>query len=163
SVAGVNVQTLLRQRFIAAGGVHLTGDKATSGTIESGILKSITTRRLSDTALKADHFILATGSFVSGGLSSNYKQVKETVFDFDLDAYQEPSKRVKFNVFEAQPYMEFGVSTTNRLQVKKEGQAIANCYATGSVLSGSNRVKNADATGISMLTALQVAKHIIND
>ena len=162
SVAGVSVQTLLRQRFIAAGGVHLTGDKATSGIIESGTLKSITTENLVDTRLEADHFILATGSFMSGGLDSNYESVSETVFGLDVDALQAPAERVKFNIFEAQPYMEFGVSTTEQLQVKKGGQVITNCYAVGSVLSGANRVKQASGTGISMLTALQVVKHILN-
>ncbi|MGM9869084.1 MAG: FAD-binding protein, partial [Sodaliphilus sp.] len=161
SVAGVNVQTLLRQRFIAADGVHLTGDKAIGGEIENGVLKSITTENLIDTRLEADHFILATGSFMSGGLDSNYEAVCETVFGLDVDALQAPSERVKFNIFEAQPYMEFGVSTTEQLQVKKGGQVITNCYAVGSVLSGANRVKQASGTGISMLTALQVVKHIL--
>ena len=39
--------------------------------------------------------------------------------------------------------------------VKKDGKVINNCYAVGSVLSGHNRVKMADGTGVSMLTALQ--------
>ena len=162
SAAGVHVQTLLRQRFIAAGGVHLTGDKVVGGTIESGILKSVTTENLIDTRLEANHFILATGSFMSGGMDSNYESVFETVFGLDVDALQVPSERVKFNVFEAQPYMEFGVSTNEKLQVKKDGQEISNCYAVGSVLSGANRVKQSCGTGISMLTALQVVKHILN-
>lgn len=161
AVAGVNVQTLLRRRFIAAGGLHLTGDTAIGGTIEGGVLTSISTENLTDTQLKADHFILATGSFMSGGLESNYEKVYETVLGLDVDALNEPSQRVTFNTFEPQPYMQFGVATNSRLQVKKGGEAIANCYAVGSVLSGHNRVKMADGTGVSMLTALQVVKHIL--
>ena len=162
SVPGVRVQNLLRKRFIAAGGVHLTGDKANGGVIENGTLKSITTENLVDTPLKADNFILASGSFVSDGLTSNYDEVKEAVFGLDVDATDGGHIQwVKFGVYNAQPYMEFGVATDEKLHVKKDGKVINNCYAVGSVLSGHNRVKMADGTGVSMLTALQAVKNIL--
>lgn len=161
SVPGVRVQNLLRKRFIAGGGVHLTGDKATGGVIENGTLKCITTENLTETCLKADNFILASGSFVSGGLTSNYEAVTEAVLGLDVDAADEHGQWVKYNAFEAQPYMEFGVATDQQLHVKKDGKVINNCYAVGSVLSGHNRVKMADGTGVSMLTALQAVKNIL--
>jgi glycerol-3-phosphate dehydrogenase subunit B len=34
-------------------------------------------------------------------------------------------------------------------------------YAVGSVLEGHNHIKQADGTGVSLLTALQVAKEIL--
>ncbi|MDO4511071.1 MAG: glycerol-3-phosphate dehydrogenase subunit GlpB [Bacteroidales bacterium] len=162
SVPGVRVQTLLRKRFIAGGGVHLTGDKAIGGTIEGDTLKCINTENLTETCLKADNFILASGSFVSGGLSSNYEAVTEAVLGLDVDAPEgDHGKWVEWNVFDAQPYMEFGVATDAALHVKKNGKVINNCYAVGSVLGGHNRVKMADGTGVSMLTALQAVKNIL--
>lgn len=161
SVPGVRVQNLLRKRFIAGGGVHLTGDKATGGVIGNGTLKCITTENLTETCLKADNFILASGSFVSGGLTSNYEAVTEAVLGLDVDAADNHGQWVKYNAFEAQPYMEFGVATDQQLHVKKDGKVINNCYAVGSVLSGHNRVKMADGTGVSMLTALQAVKNIL--
>ena len=159
---GVRVQTLLRKRFIAGGGVHLTGDKAIGGVIEGGTLKCINTQNLTDTCLKADNFILASGSFVSGGLNSNYDEVTETVFGLDVNATEGGHGQwTKYGVYEAQPYMEFGVATDEKLHVKKDGKVINNCYAVGSVLSGHNRVKMADGTGVSMLTALQAVKNIL--
>ena len=131
SVPGVRVQTLLRKRFIAGGGVHLTGDKAIGGVIEGGTLKCI-------------------------------NEVTETVFGLDVNAVEGGHGQwTKYGVYEAQPYMEFGVATDEKLHVKKDGKVINNCYAVGSVLSGHNRVKMADGTGVSMLTALQAVKNIL--
>lgn len=162
SVPGVRVQTLLRKRFIAGGGVHLTGDRANGGVIEGGTLKGITTKNLTDTTLTADNYILATGSFLSDGLTSNYETVAEAVLGLDVDASAGAhGEWSKYGVYEAQPYMEFGVATDAELHVKKDGKVINNCYAVGSVLSGHNRVKMADGTGVSMLTALQAVKNIL--
>ena len=142
--------------------MHLTGDKAIGGVIEGGTLKCINTQNLTDTCLKADNFILASGSFVSGGLNSNYDEVTETVFGLDVNAAEGGHGQwTKYGVYEAQPYMEFGVATDEKLHVKKDGKVINNCYAVGSVLSGHNRVKMADGTGVSMLTALQAVKNIL--
>ena len=56
--------------------------------------------------------------------------------------------------------MEFGVKTDGQFRVQKGGVRIENLYAVGSVLSGHNGIKNADATGVSMITALAVSRMI---
>ena len=81
----------------------------------------------------------------------------------DLDADKERAAWVSPSVFDAQPYMEYGVRTNERLQVQKNGQTIENLYAVGSVLSGHNAIKLADGTGVSLLTALAVAKDILKN
>jgi glycerol-3-phosphate dehydrogenase subunit B len=58
--------------------------------------------------------------------------------------------------------MRFGVSTDQAFHAIKDGKAVNNLYAVGSILSGHNQLKQADGTGVSMLTALQVAKNILN-
>lgn len=56
--------------------------------------------------------------------------------------------------------MEFGVHTDNDFHATKDGKNIENLYAIGSVLSGHNSIKHADGTGVSLLTALYVAKRL---
>ena len=65
-------------------------------------------------------------------------------------------------VFDAQPYMAFGVKTDEKLHATIDGKTIENLYAAGSVLGGHNSIKLDDATGVAMLTALEVAHNILS-
>ncbi len=161
SVPGVRVQTLLRKYFSSLGGVYLLGNKVIGGTIENGRLQDVETSLLPNEKLQADNFILASGSFQSEGLKSNYKRVFEPIFDLDVEADEDRTKWINTNVFAPQPYMEYGVRTNELLQVQKGGETIENLYAVGSVLSGHNAIKQADGTGVSLITALATAKNIL--
>ncbi len=161
SVPGVRVQTLLRKYFSSLGGVYLLGNKVVGGTIENGHLLDVETSLLPNERLQADNFVLATGSFQSEGLKSNYERVFEPIFDLDVDADAERTKWTETDVFASQPYMEYGVRTNEQLQVQKKGETIENLYAVGSVLSGHNAIKQADGTGVSLITALAAAKNIL--
>ena len=64
-------------------------------------------------------------------------------------------------MFEAQPYMNFGVSTGEDFKTMKNGEIIDNLYAAGAVLSGFNALKEGSGAGISILTALHVSSLIL--
>jgi len=161
SVPGVRVQTSLRNYFTKIGGTYMLGNTVTSGEIVDGKIKSLTTSNLPEETIEAENYILATGSFQSHGIVANYKKVYEPVFDLDVDYIEERPEWTKHNVFEAQPYMSFGVKTNSELHALKGGDPISNLYAIGSVLSGHNALKLADSTGVSLITALAVAKSIL--
>lgn len=161
SVPGVRTETLLRKRFTALGGTYLAGDSVKGGKFNGTRLESVETEHLEDTKLTADTFVLATGSFMSRGLSSNYQKVWETVFGLDVDASATRTDWTSENVFDAQAYQEYGVKTDDKLRVSLNGKVIDNLYAAGSVLSGHNSLKLGDGTGVSLLTALQVANNIL--
>jgi len=55
----------------------------------------------------------------------------------------------------------FSWSKFSQFLVSREGRVQTNLYAAGSILSGHNAFKLADGTGVSMLTALQVAHNIL--
>ncbi len=160
SVSGVRTTHLLKQLFSRLGGTILVGDTANSGIFEGNRLVSITTENLPDETLYADEFILASGSFMSHGLQSNYQHVFEPVFNLDVDAAEARSEWTKDDAFEAQPYMEYGVQTDKDFHAIKDGKTISNLFVIGSLLSGHNNIKLADGTGVSLLTALQVAEII---
>lgn len=162
SVTGGRIQNQLSKYFKSLGGVILTGDVAKNGKIEDSSACSVETNNLTDTILQANHFVLASGSFMSSGLVSNYEKIYEPIFNLDVDADDNRNDWCKEFVFDDQPYMRFGVSTDQAFHAIKDGKAVNNLYAVGSILSGHNQLKQADGTGVSMLTALQVAKNILN-
>ena len=160
SVAGTRLQTLLRHYFRMLGGNYLMGDTAVSGTFDGDRLTSVTTAKLGDMPLKADQFVLASGSFVSRGLKADYERVYEPVFDLDVDADGDREQWTRFGVLEPQNYMRYGVSTDNTLHCLRKGKPVNNLHAIGSILSGHDAIKMGDGTGVSMLTALAVAHDI---
>ena len=162
SVPGVRVQKMLRSYFERLGGVFMLGNTVTGAVIDNGKVVSLETSALPDDNLYADNYVLATGSFQSEGLKSNYVKVFEPIFDLDVDAGDNRTDWIDENVYNAQPYMTYGVKTNNQLQTQKNGSVIENLYAIGSVLSGHNAIKQADGTGVSLITAVAVAKNILN-
>ncbi len=161
AVAGMRMMKQLRHYFKMLGGTYLMGDSAVSGTFDGNRLTSVSTAKLADMPLKADHFVLATGSFISRGLVADYERVYEPVLGVDVDADSDPDRWTRFGILEPQAYSRFGVATDGELRCLKQGQVIENLHAIGSVLSGHDAVKMGDGTGVSMLTALAVNDHII--
>jgi len=161
AVAGMRMQTQLRHYFKMLGGNYLMGDTAVSGAFDGDRLTSITTAKLGDMPLKADQFVLATGSFISRGLVADYERVYEPVMGLDVDADADREQWTRFNILEPQAYMGYGVATDGDLRCSKQGTTIQNLHAIGSVLSGHDAVKMGDGTGVSMLTALAAAQSIL--
>lgn len=160
SVAGMRMMKQLRHYFKMLGGTYLMGDSAVSGAFDGDRLTSITTAKLADMPLKADHFVLATGSFISRGLRADFERVYEPVLGVDVDANADPEQWTRFGVLERQAYFGYGVATDNQLRCLKQGKPIQNLRAIGSVLSGHDAVKMGDGTGVSLLTAIAAADHI---
>lgn len=161
SVPGVRVQTLLRKHFANLGGVYMLGNTVTGGHVEDGLLRYVETSLLPDERLEADDFVLATGSFASDGLKSNYERVFEPIFDLDTTAPADRMQWVTPSVFDDQPYRSYGVKVNASMQAQKGGQTISNLYVAGAVLGGHNAAKLADGAGVDMVTALRVAQYIL--
>lgn len=161
SVPGVRVQTLLRKHFANLGGVYMLGNTVTGGHVEDGRLRYVETSLLPDERLEADDFVLATGSFASDGLKSNYERVFEPIFDLDTTAPADRMQWVTSLVFDDQPYRSYGVKVNASMQAQKGGQTISNLYVAGAVLGGHNAAKLADGAGVDMVTALRVAQYIL--
>jgi glycerol-3-phosphate dehydrogenase subunit B len=161
AVAGVRMQALLRHYFQMLGGTYLMGDTAVSGAFDGNRLTSVTTAKRGDMPLKADQFVLATGSFISRGLIADYERVYEPIMDLDVDADADREQWTRFGILEPQAYTRYGVKTDSELRCMKQGKTIQNLRAIGSVLSGHDAIKMCDGTGVSLLTALAVAQSIL--
>lgn len=160
SVVGTRILSKLRKLFIQNGGTFLLGSMVKNGKIVDDHVVSVEAKNFPDQDIIADHFVLASGSFMNGGLTSNTAGVSEPIFGLDIDYVGEHGEWSKECLFDAQPYMEFGVKTDNEFHAIKNGKAIKNLFAIGSILSGHNSLKLADDTGVAILTALQVARQI---
>lgn len=161
SVPGIRMQLMMKKHFQKLGGTYMLGDSVVSGEFENGVLKSIKTANHGDVTFEADNFILASGNFFSKGLASTVDGVTEPVFGLDVDSLEERAQWYKRDMFEAQPYMSFGVSTDKAFKVKKDGKSIDNVYAVGSILSGFNAIKEGCGAGVALLTAMHVSSDIL--
>ena len=162
STPGIRIQMMLKKYFQSLGGIYMLGDSVVEGTFEDGKLKSIKTVNNEATEFEADNFVLATGSFFSKGIVASQNGVVEPVFGLDVDADAERTNWYERNVFEAQPYMKFGVAADENFRAKKDGKTVENLYVVGSVLSGFNAIKEGCGAGVSILTALNAADQIVN-
>lgn len=160
SIAGTRMLSKLRKLFVKNGGTFLLGSMVKNGKILDNRVVSIEAKNFPDQDIVAENFVLATGSFMSGGLVSSTAGITEPIFGLDVDYAGQRGEWSKENMFDSQPYMEFGVATDNEFHAIKDGQVIENLYAIGSILSGHNSLKLADDTGVAVMTALQVARQM---
>ena len=163
AVTGMRLMSQLRHYFKMLGGNYLMGDNAVSGTFDGDRLTAVSTAKLADMPLKADQFVLASGSFISRGLVADYERVYEPVLGVDVDADSDPDRWTTFGVLQPQAYSRYGVATDDRLRCLKQGKPIANLHAIGSILSGHDAIKTGDGTGVSMLTALAAVDRIMEN
>ncbi len=162
SVGGLRCQMALRRYFESLGGVYFLGDSVSSGYMKAARMVSVETVNLAPVSLFADNFILATGSFFSHGLVAEPHKVVEPVFNLDVRVPSDRDEWFRKNLFEAQPFMEFGVDTDPQFRVKKDGKVIENVYAAGAILGGCNPLKEESGAGVATVTALEVADLILN-
>ncbi len=161
SVPGTRIQTLLRQYFQKLGGTLLPNDTVVKGELKNNHVERVYTENLNETPLEAGNFVLAAGSFLDGGMASNYDGIFEPVFRLDVEGSNKRTDWTTDKLFDRQPYQSYGVKTDSLLLVSKDNTVVNNMYAIGSILSG-NDPRMATSTGIDLLTALSVAK-IITD
>ncbi len=161
SVPGIRSQLELLSSFERAGGTLLKGDSATRPEVFGGKVSCIHTMNLGETAIEADSYVLASGSFYSKGLTATPEKISETVFGLDTDYAQGRENWYTKDFFGKQNYLGFGVRTDEDFHPSIGGEKISNLYAIGSVLSGYNLVAEGSGAGVAMTSALKVADEII--
>ncbi|MBU8913784.1 MAG: anaerobic glycerol-3-phosphate dehydrogenase subunit B [Spirochaetales bacterium] len=105
----------------------------------------------------AEAFILATGSFVSGGLFSDRNKFSETVFDIPVHS---PAGEELFNedFFKlGHPIEKSGIRVNDRFI--PEDSEFENLFAAGSILAHSETMKYGCGHGMAISTGVAAAKH----
>ena len=162
SVPGLQVQALLKRYFQELGGVYLLGDTALGYKSAGDSIEAVYTNNHGNIALKADNYVLATGSYFSHGLVATNGEVNEPLFGVDVAYDKERNNWYERDMFTAQPYEKFGIITDQNLNALWSGKKVDNLYAIGAGLAGFNAVKEGCGAGVSMLTAMSVADRILS-
>ena len=162
SVPGIRTQQLLGRNYERLGGTYLKGDHALRALTKDNRIIGVSTKNLDRHYLKADTFILASGSYFSKGLRSNPFEITEPVFDLDVNYSPERSDWYNPKFAADQPYMHYGVKTDENLHAIKGGTVIQNLYAIGSVM-GVSHPRFGFGAGLAIRSAFHVTDQIVQE
>ena len=165
SLLGMRQRLALRAQFEKLGGLMLNGDSAVKAHFDGNKVRSIQTKMQADEEISAEHFVLASGSFFSKGLVSEFEKIFEPIFYADIatSASFDPQNRFTWTssrFANGQPYQGAGVIINEKCQVQKNGVFLTNLYAVGNVIGGFNALEMGCASGVAVVTALAVAEEI---
>lgn len=137
SMPGQHIHNQLQQYFQQLGGSYINGDKVEGSCIAEGRVVSVRTEKLTNEDLYADKFILASGSFQSEGLQSNYERIWEPVFGLDVNAPADHTQWTDTDFFADQPYMHYGVCRDAQGHGIINGTPVTNLFPVGHILGGA--------------------------
>lgn len=166
SLLGIRQHHQLRARFESLGGVMFNGDRALRAEFEENKVARIYTQLHLENAITAKYFVLASGSFFSNGLVSEFEEIYEPLFRADIIKTEQFDATNRFSWinkrFSApQPYQSAGVLINAQCQVQKQGKTIDNLFAIGSVIGGYNGIELGCGSGVAVATALKTADNIL--
>ena len=166
SILGLRIDNALKSSFMKYGGEYSSGDRVLSGTVKDHILQSVRTVNSGEMEITAKYFVLATGSFFSGGLTSEFDKIYEPVFNLKLNAENKRDRwyNNKFFGQRSHPFLSYGVETDKRLNpLSSAGKTMKNIFCAGSILSGYDPVKEGSGGGVAVSTGYCCAEKIIKE
>ncbi|MEW5722061.1 MAG: glycerol-3-phosphate dehydrogenase subunit GlpB [Thermodesulfobacteriota bacterium] len=164
SILGLRLDDALKNRFAALGGVYIAGDRVTGGEMTGGRLDHVHTKARGRERLEAGCFVLATGSFFSGGLESRFHRVSEPVFGLALEAEEGRMSWSDREFFppRGHPFLSYGVRTDERLRpFDARGDVVENLYCAGAVLAGYDPVLEGSGGGVAVATGYLAALGVL--
>lgn len=165
SLPGMRLDEALKSRFRDLGGMYIAGDSVQSGVIENGQISHVLTATNDTVKLHAKAYILATGSFLSKGLVSEFNVIREPVFNLRVKADQDRSKwyAPEFLSHEGHPFTQYGVETDCELHpFDQDKNTIKNMFCAGAVLSGYDPIREASGGGVAISTGYFAAQKILS-
>lgn len=163
SIAGIQAQQYLQNYFIKLGGVYMLGDSARVADVKSKRVERIYSFNHGDVSFTGKNFVLATGSYFSQGLIATPDKIYEPVFDLDVTYATNRTNWYDPAIFKSQDYQRYGVRTDASFRGILQGEVLTNLFVTGAILDGFNPVKEGSGAGVSILSALAVAGHILHN
>jgi len=158
SVPGLRLFRALKNTFVGLGGDVFWGMPVSSVERHGGTIEAVTLATSGrSTRVQGRAFILATGSFVSGGLFATRETVRETVFGIPVSV---PGARKDWfwgDFFTAgHPIEKAGIEVDSSMRPKPS--ALDNLFVCGSILAGSEVMKYHCGHGLALATGLKAAK-----
>lgn len=161
SVPGTRMYNRLITEYRNSGGSYEKNRSVTGFKQSGSFIKEVIVENKKE-PVAADYFILASGTFFTGGLTSRIHHVEEPVFKADVDFIHDTSQwsDARFYQYSNHKFLSFGVKTDENLRVLKDNEIIKNLYAAGALLSGFNPLSEKSAGGVSIATAYTAANNI---
>ena len=160
----MRLDNAIKSRYMSLG-MYMAGDRIEAGLIENGRVRFAVTESNRSVKLEADSFVLATGSFIGGGLRSTFDEgIFEPVFDLAVDADRERHLwySAEFLSKKSHPFLSYGVATDGEFRPRtKDGRVVENLFCAGAVLSGYNPVKEGSGGGVAAVTGFAAAERIL--
>ncbi len=161
SVPGIRSQMQLKKAFEFAGGTFLFGDEVVEAPISDGKVEYLLTTNLGDTKLEASEYVMAAGSFFGKALWATPEKVVERLMGLDVIYPESRSDWYDRDFYAEQNYLGCGVRTDGDFHPLKDGKAVSNVYAIGSVLGGHNPLELGCGAGVAIMTAMAVSDKIM--
>ncbi len=165
SILGMRIDDALKRRFAELGGEFIAGDRIVGGEIIDGTLDHVHTENHGTTRIRARSYVLATGSFFSGGLTSGFNMLRESVFNLKLFCQQERNTwySPRFLSTRGHPFLAYGVETDDNLHpFTQNGMAVENLFCAGAVLGHYHPIAEGCGGGVAIATGYSAAKKIID-
>lgn len=165
SILGMRIDDALKRRFAELGGEFIAGDRIVGGEIIDGTLDHVHTENHGTTRIRARYYLLATGSFFSGGLTSGFNIIQEPIFNLRLYCQHERNKwySPRFLSTGGHPFLGYGVETDDELHpFTQEGKVVENMYCAGAVLAHYRPIVEGCGGGVAIATGYAAAKKIID-
>ncbi|MBD5213429.1 MAG: glycerol-3-phosphate dehydrogenase subunit GlpB [Bacteroidales bacterium] len=161
SVPGIRIQMQLDAYFKKLGGMLFPGDTVVKANMDGDKIRAVYTVNHGDEPLEADNYMLASGSFFGNGLVALPDRIIEPVLGLDVEAPGLRAEWYKPDLYDAQPFMAFGVKSDESFRPSLDSRTISNLYAVGSILGGCNPIKEGCGAGVAILTAMFAADKIL--
>ena len=163
SILGMRLDDALKSRFAELGGVYIAGDRVIGGETANGRLEHIHTGNYGSDRLTADGFVMATGSFFSGGLASEYDRMEEPALGLKIKyrrAREDWSARRFFSP-DGHGFLRFGLETDERFRPwDRRGRLLKNVFCAGAVLADYDPINEGSGAGVAIGTGYRAALEI---
>lgn len=161
ALPGQRLQQMLLQHLKARGVEVSIGCTVTGADISGKHCLGVTAARAGRTMkISARTFVLATGSFLGGGLHARPGEVREIIFNLPVKTTPGKWSAREFLNMEGHPFNQFGIVVNDRLQpVDSQGQVLVeNLMVTGANLAGCNYPVEKCGNGVAVATGYKAGK-----
>jgi glycerol-3-phosphate dehydrogenase subunit B len=162
SIPGMRVFRRFKEWLIQRGVTFLLGHSVSKANLKAKRCEGIEVSHppLSQ-SYSADHFILATGRFIGGGLKADDEKIFEPVFNLPVSQPGSRAEWFGYSFFKNHPIYQSGILTDSSFRPTDERgeQVLENVWIAGSILADHNCVQEKSREGIEISTGYWAARN----
>ena len=161
SIPGMRIFNRFKERLIQRGVTFLMGYSVSKATFKDKRCEGIEILHPPvTTSYSADHYVLATGRFMGGGLKADREKISESVFNLPVSQPGSQEEWFGKSFFDEHPIHRSGIFTDSSLRpIAETGEPILeNVRVAGTILSGHDCMDEKSREGIEIATGYWAAK-----